>query len=260
MRMESFWRWLGVALGKYWKIVLSVVVLITVVLGVRRPQHRVRHRSGQLPEPRLADRHRQRRLPGRLRWRDRDPAVHLDRRVRRRASSTRERTSPNSNGSPPNSKAVDGALCRRHAVDVAAVQRQPPDRRCREPTRCCSAAARDEAGAEARQADISIALARLGAIPDAEQVIGNPAYNELLIYDNTGFVVDDGVAVAPPTEELAIRASLAGHVPERRGRRRQRHRRRWRRARRERRPRRADRSHQAGRRRARRTRASTGST
>ncbi len=34
MRMESFWRWLGVALGKYWKIVVAAVVLITLVLGL----------------------------------------------------------------------------------------------------------------------------------------------------------------------------------------------------------------------------------
>ena len=34
MRMESFWRWLGVALGKHWKIVAAVVVVITVIFGI----------------------------------------------------------------------------------------------------------------------------------------------------------------------------------------------------------------------------------
>ena len=34
MRMESFWRWLGVALGKHWKVVAAVVTLITVVFAV----------------------------------------------------------------------------------------------------------------------------------------------------------------------------------------------------------------------------------
>ncbi len=34
MRMESFWRWLGVALGKYWKVVAAVVTLITVVFAI----------------------------------------------------------------------------------------------------------------------------------------------------------------------------------------------------------------------------------
>ncbi len=33
MRMERFWRWLGVALGKHWKFVAAVVVVITVLLG-----------------------------------------------------------------------------------------------------------------------------------------------------------------------------------------------------------------------------------
>ena len=59
-----------------------------------------------------------------------------------------------------------------------------------------SAAERDEAGSEARQADIATALARLGEIPEADRVIGNPAYNELLIYDNGGFAVEDGVVIA----------------------------------------------------------------
>ena len=34
MRMESFWRWLGVALGKYWKVVAAVVTLITLVFAI----------------------------------------------------------------------------------------------------------------------------------------------------------------------------------------------------------------------------------
>ena len=39
------------------------------------------------------------------------------------------------------------------------------------------------------------ALARLGGIPEEERVIGTPAYNELLIYDNGGFTVaEDGSA------------------------------------------------------------------
>ena len=33
MRMERFWRWLGVALGKHWKFVAAGVVVITVLLG-----------------------------------------------------------------------------------------------------------------------------------------------------------------------------------------------------------------------------------
>ncbi|TFH12993.1 MAG: RND transporter, partial [Acidimicrobiales bacterium] len=33
MRMEHFWRWLGVALGKYWKLVAVIVVVITALLA-----------------------------------------------------------------------------------------------------------------------------------------------------------------------------------------------------------------------------------
>ena len=76
-----------------------------------------------------------------------------------------------------------------------------------------SAASRDGAGAEARRADIATALARLGEIPEDQRVIGNPAYNQLLIYDNGGFTVADGTVVPPPDAERRIRLSLASTFP-----------------------------------------------
>ncbi|MGA9277978.1 MMPL family transporter, partial [Ilumatobacter sp.] len=78
-----------------------------------------------------------------------------------------------------------------------------------------SAVGRDEAGAEARNADISIALARRGAVgPDSEWVIGNPGWNEVLIFDNSGFALDDaGDPVPPADEDLVIRKSLQSTFP-----------------------------------------------
>ncbi|WP_241432226.1 efflux RND transporter permease subunit [Ilumatobacter nonamiensis] len=78
-----------------------------------------------------------------------------------------------------------------------------------------SAVSRDEAGAEARNEDISISLARRGAVgPDSEWNVGNPAWNEVLIFDNTGYTLDDaGDPVAPPEDELVIRKSLRGTFP-----------------------------------------------
>mgnify|MGYP001814511466 FL=1 len=76
-----------------------------------------------------------------------------------------------------------------------------------------SAASRDEAGTEARSTDVQISLARLNAIPAEDQFIGNPEYNQLLIFDNSGFELVDGAPVAPGKEALVIRKSLEGTVP-----------------------------------------------
>jgi hydrophobe/amphiphile efflux-3 (HAE3) family protein len=77
------------------------------------------------------------------------------------------------------------------------------------------AVSRDEAGAEVRNEDITISLARRGAVgPDSEWNIGNPAWNEVLIFDNTGFTVNDAnEPVAPAEEDLVIRKSLRGTFP-----------------------------------------------
>ncbi|TFH20584.1 MAG: hypothetical protein E4H05_01965, partial [Acidimicrobiales bacterium] len=76
-----------------------------------------------------------------------------------------------------------------------------------------SASSRDEAGADVRQQDIAVSLARLGEIAEDQRVIGNPTYNQLLIYDNTGFTADGGVVTAPPVGDLRIRKSLQGTFP-----------------------------------------------
>ena len=211
MRMESFWRWLGVALGKYWKIVLSVVLLITVVLGVaaRNIEFATGQDSYLNPDSQIAI----------------DNVAFQD----DFGGETVILLFTSTDGSDV-SKLYEGAnlaeleriTTELEAVDGAYAVVTPYTSLQYSANlltggvgtdALLSAAARDEAGAEARQADIAIALARLGAIPEADQVIGNTAFNELLIYDNTGFVVEDGVAVAPPTEELAIRASLEGTFP-----------------------------------------------
>jgi uncharacterized protein len=76
-----------------------------------------------------------------------------------------------------------------------------------------AAAARDPDpdGVTARNADIQIGLARLGAATD--QQIGNPEWADLLIFGNDGFTVTDGNVVAPADEDRAIRLSLASTFP-----------------------------------------------
>jgi len=74
-----------------------------------------------------------------------------------------------------------------------------------------SAASRDDDGAAARNADISVSLARRA---DAgEQVLDNPAWIELLVYGNDGFTAEAGSLLAPPDDERVIRLSLQSTFP-----------------------------------------------
>ncbi|MEM7286625.1 MAG: MMPL family transporter [Actinomycetota bacterium] len=72
----------------------------------------------------------------------------------------------------------------------------------------------DPDGAAARAADVGVSLGRLGGIPADDQVIGDPEWAQLLIYDNTGFASDAGT-VTPPTDpdSRSIRLSLASTFP-----------------------------------------------
>lgn len=70
-------------------------------------------------------------------------------------------------------------------------------------------------GAAARLADAQVSIARLGAIPEDDKVIGNPAWNEMLIFDNTGFTLGEDNAPIPPDDfaDRRIRKSLQGVFP-----------------------------------------------
>ena len=74
-----------------------------------------------------------------------------------------------------------------------------------------SAAGRDEAGSAARNADISVSLARRG---DAgEQTLDNPEWIELLVYGNDGYTAEAGSLIAPADDERVIRLSLQSTFP-----------------------------------------------
>jgi hydrophobe/amphiphile efflux-3 (HAE3) family protein len=74
---------------------------------------------------------------------------------------------------------------------------------------------RDEAGAEARSADISISLARRGAVgPPETWTLDNPDWVELLIFANTGYTAgDDGAPISPEVDDRIVRSSLQGTFP-----------------------------------------------
>jgi uncharacterized protein len=71
----------------------------------------------------------------------------------------------------------------------------------------------DPDGVAARQASLGVTAARLAAA--GEQSFENPAWIEFLLFENTGFTVaEDGSVVAPPDDELVIRRSLEGFIPD----------------------------------------------
>ncbi len=215
MRMERFWRWLGVALGKHWKFVAAGVVVITVLLGfgARNIDFATGQDSYLNPDSQIAIDNVafQNDFGGEtviLLFTSNDGSdvsqlyegANLEE-LTRITDALHDVDGADAIITPLTSLTFSANLLSGGVQSVGS-------------SALLSAAARDEAGAEARQADISTALARLGGIPEEERVIGNPAYNELLIYDNGGFTVaEDGTVVPPPDAERRIRASLASTFP-----------------------------------------------
>ena len=214
MRMERFWRWLGLALGKHWKIVAAMVVVITVLLGfgARNINFATGQDSYLNPDSQIAIDNVafQNDFGGEtviLLFTSTDGSdvselysganlVELT----RITDELHTVTGADAVITPLTSLTFSANLLSGGVSSVGS-------------SALLSAASRDGAGAEARRADIATALARLGEIPEDQRVIGNPAYNQLLIYDNGGFTVADGTVVPPPDAERRIRLSLASTFP-----------------------------------------------
>jgi len=214
MRMERFWRWLGVALGKHWKVVAAMVVVITVLLGfgARNINFATGQDSYLNPDSQIAIDNVafQNDFGGEtviLLFTSTDGSdvselysganlVELT----RITDELHTVTGADAVITPLTSLTFSANLLSGGVSSVGS-------------SALLSAASRDGAGAEARQADIATALARLGEIPEDQRVIGNPAYNQLLIYDNGGFTVADGTVVPAPDAERRIRLSLASTFP-----------------------------------------------
>jgi hydrophobe/amphiphile efflux-3 (HAE3) family protein len=209
--MERFWRWLGVALGKYWKVVAAIITLITIVFGIgaRNIEFATGQDSYLNPDSQIAI--------DNVAFQDdfggetvillfsSNDGSDVSELYEGDNLAELERITAELEG-------VDG----QYAVVTPLVSLEFSSNLLSEGVgtdALLSAAARDEVGAEARGTDVQIALARLNSIPGEEQVIGNPAYNELLIFDNSGFEIVDGAPVAPAQEALVIRKSLEGTFP-----------------------------------------------
>ncbi len=214
--MEQFWRRLGFNLGKQWKIVTGALLLVTIVLaavGIPRLEFATGQDSYLNPDSQIALDNVvfQDDFGGEtviLLFTANEPGVDVAALYEGANLAELERVTAALSALKDDGVGI-------HAVVTPLVSLQFSDNLLAGGTgsnALLSAASRDTVAAEARQADIGIALARLGAVDD--QTIGNPAYNDLLIFGNEGFTVEPGSPpVAPPREELVIRRSLAGTFP-----------------------------------------------
>ena len=209
--MEQFWRRSGIALGKHWKIVALVVVAISalLLLGLRQLEFATGQDSYLNPDSQIAldNVEFQKDFGGEtviLLFTAEDGAsadvsdlfegANLAE-LERLNAELAEVEGVYAVVTPLTSVTFSHGLLSGGVGSAALI----------------SAQGRDTAGVEARTADIGIALARLGAA--GEQVIGNPTYNDLLIFGNDNFELVDGAPVAPPDAERAIRLSLASTFP-----------------------------------------------
>ncbi|MDW3215418.1 MAG: MMPL family transporter [Ilumatobacteraceae bacterium] len=208
--MESFWRATGINLGKYWKAVAAAVVAVTAILAIGLTQ--VEFATGQdsylNPESQIAldNVEFQENFGG-------ETVILL-------MSANEDGVDVADLVGPANLSALEQLTAELEAVDNVFSVITPPvsltfsDELIKGPGRAAliAAAGRDADGGEARGADIQVGLARLAEVDD--QTLGNPAWNDVLIYGNDGFELTDGELTAPADDERAIRLSLAGTFPD----------------------------------------------
>jgi len=209
--MERFWRATGVALGKYWQVVAAVVVVLTMLfgLGLRNLEFATGQDSYLNPDSQIAidNVEFQESFGGEtviLLFSATDDDTEItDLFVGDNLAELERLTAELSE--------IDG----KYAVVTPLVSLQFSDELLAggiATNALVSAAERDSESAEERNTDLSVALARLGAVEVQE--IGNPAYNELLIFGNDGYAVVDRVPTAPTGDDRAVRLSLGSTFPE----------------------------------------------
>ena len=211
--MEQFWRNTGVQLGKHWKAVAAVMVVITGVLAIGAT--RIEFATGQdsylNPDSQIAidNVEFQEDFGGEtiiLLFSAEDGSDVSDLFVGDNLTKLQAMTAE--------IEQVDGVYSAitpyTSLVYSSSLVGGPTGTQA-----LAGAAGRDEEGSEVRNEDIGISLARRGAVgAQSEWVIGNPAWNEVLIFENTGFTLDDSnEPVAPADEDLVIRKSLRGTFP-----------------------------------------------
>ncbi|NNE12372.1 MAG: RND transporter, partial [Ilumatobacter sp.] len=191
--MESFWRNAGIQLGKHWKIVAASMVAITVLLGIGLTQ--VEFATGQdsylNPDSQIAidNVDFQENFGG-------ETVIML-------FTAESDAVDVTALVDPPNLAELDRLTAELESIPNVYAVITPPvsltfsDSLVKGPGRnaLLAAASRDEAGAAVRGEDISIGLARLGTVETQE--LGEPGWNDILVFGNDGFDLVDGELTAP---------------------------------------------------------------
>jgi hydrophobe/amphiphile efflux-3 (HAE3) family protein len=214
--MEKFWRAVGVQLGKQWKIVIAVVVVITAVLalGARQIEFATGQDSYLNPDSQTAidNVEFQDNFGGEtviLLFTAKDGAdVDVSDLLKGKNLAEFQRLNAALAEIPEVFSVVTPLTSATFSSELVTSQ---PVTSTVGTNALLAAASRDEAGAEARSADISVSLARRGAA--GEQTLENSDWVELLVFDNEGFTAEGGNITSPPAEELKIRKSLASTFP-----------------------------------------------
>ena len=197
-RMERFWRGTGVALGKHWKVVVVVLVAITVLLGIglTRSEFATGEDSYLNPDSRIAL----------------DNVVFQDNfggeTVILLFTATDDDVDVTALVDPGNVDTLRELEEDLRTVDDVRSVITPytsllfSDELLKGPGQSAllTAPGRDEAGADVRNADTTVSLERLGAIPAEDQVLGNPAWNDLLVFDNADLIRKSLASTFPDQE------------------------------------------------------------
>ena len=210
--MEVFWRRTGVSLGKYWKLVTAIVLVLTALfaVGLTNLEFATGQDSYLNPDSQIAE--------DNVIFQDAfggETVILLfsangDAEVQDLFAgenlATLERITEELRGVDEAYSVVTPLVSLQFADNLIAGGAGT--------AALTSAATRDEAAAAERGEDINIALARLQAVPGDQRVIGDPGWNEVLIYGNDGYQDTEDGLVPPAPDERAIRLSLASTFPE----------------------------------------------
>jgi hydrophobe/amphiphile efflux-3 (HAE3) family protein len=211
--MERFWRGVGLQLGKQWKVVLAVVVVITGVLalGFSRIEFATGQDSYLNPESQAAIDNEifQDAFGGEaviLLFSMNDGTDVADLFTEANIAEfqrieTELRTIPQVHAvlTPLTSMQWSQAIASGEGnvgtnALISAASRDP-----------------DPDGKAVRNADVQLSLARLGEVD--ERVIGNPIWNDFLLYSNDGFSLKDRTVIPPEDSARTIRPSLVPTFP-----------------------------------------------
>lgn len=207
--MEQFWRSTGIQLGKHWKVVAVVLAVVTAALsiGFTRVEFATGQDSYLNPDSQIAldNVEFQSNFGGEtiIMLFTAEDEADVSKLYEGNNLATLERL----NAELADVDAVYSVVTPLTSLTFSAELVGGPAGSAA----LTGALGRDEAGSEARTADIGTALARRGAAGD--QTIGNPLWNQLLIYGNDNFEVVDGEVIAPSADGLVVRKSLQGTFP-----------------------------------------------